>query len=88
MREQDTNPPHLSERARGWLRFLYRKATSDDDWAKDGQPSEMWDAQTLPPMLNWHRFDLSESSFNLALMSDATPAWREVYSDLLERMTA
>jgi hypothetical protein len=87
MSEQPPSPQQLSERARGWLRFLYRKATTEDDWSKEGRPSELWDAKTLPPFLIWHRFDLSESSFALALMADVTPAWREVYSDLLDRMT-
>ncbi len=87
MSEQTTNPQQLSERARGWLRFLYRKATTNDDWSKEGRPSELWDAKTLPPFLNWHRFDLTESSLALALMADVTPAWREVYGDLLDRMT-
>ena len=87
MSEQSTSLRPLSERARGWLRFLYRKATVADDWSKDGQPSDLWDAKTLPPFLNWHRFDLTESSLALALMADVTPAWREVYSDLLDRMT-
>ena len=88
MNEPNTASRQLSERARGWLRFLHRKATTPDDWSKNGQPSELWDAKTLPPMLNWHRFDLTESSFTLALMSDVTPAWRELYSDILDRMTA
>jgi hypothetical protein len=58
----------------------------EDDWSKEGQPSEMWDAKTLPPLLNWHRFDLLESSYAVALMSDVTPAWREVYADILNRL--
>ena len=52
------NAGQLSERAQGWLRYVYRKATVADDWSKGGEPSEMWDANTYPPMLNWHRFDV------------------------------
>ncbi len=78
--------PELSERACGWLRYMYRKALVSDDWSKNGHPSEMWDAKTLPPMLNWHRFDAVDSSYALALMSDVTPAWREVYSAILDRL--
>jgi hypothetical protein len=39
-------------------------------------------------MLNWHRFDLTESSLAIALMAEVTPAWRELYSDMLDRLTA
>lgn len=82
-----TAPSRLSERARGWLRYLHRKANVADDWSRGGQPSELWDAKSFPPFLNWHRFDLSESGYLLALMSDATPAWREAYGDVMGRMT-
>jgi hypothetical protein len=37
-------------------------------------------------MLNWHRFDAVDSSYAIALMSDVTPAWREVYSAILDRL--
>ena len=86
MNGNEANYPELSERARGWLRYMYRKALVNDDWSKNGHPSEMWDAKTLPPMLNWHRFDAVDSSYAIALMSDVTPAWREVYSAILDRL--
>lgn len=42
-------------------------------------------------MLDFPRFDLSESSYAVAMMADVTPAWREVYvailDGLLERHT-
>ena len=34
--------------------------------------------------MNFPRFDLSESSYAIGLMSDVTPAWREVYATILE----
>jgi hypothetical protein len=86
MSGHETDHLELSERAQGWLRYMYRKALVNDDWSKEGQPSEMWDAKTWPPMLNWHRFDAIESSYAIALMSDVTPAWREVYSQILDRL--
>jgi len=86
MSAHETNYLELSEKARGWLRYMYRKALLNDDWSKGGQPSEMWDAKTLPPISNWHRFDAVYSSYAIALMSDVTPAWREVYSAILDRL--
>ena len=82
----ETVRTELSERARGWLKYLYRKAKVDDDWSKDGRPSEMWDDKSLPPMGNFHRFDAVDSSYAVALMSDITPAWREVYAKILESL--
>jgi hypothetical protein len=40
----------------------------------------------MPPMANWHRFDAVNSSYAIALMSDVTPAWREVYGVILDRL--
>ena len=70
----------------GWLRYLYRKATTADDWDRGGRPHPHWDNTTGPPMLSWHRFDLIDSSYAVALMSDRTPAWREVYSEILNEL--
>ena len=76
----------LDERSLGWLRYLYRKAKTPDNWDRDGRPHAHWDEYTGEPMLSWHRFDLVDSSYALALMSDVTPAWREVYSDILDEL--
>ncbi len=70
----------------GWLRYLHRKATTADDWDRGGRPHPHWDNTTGPPMLSWHRFDLIDSSYAVALMSDRTPAWREVYSEILNEL--
>jgi hypothetical protein len=78
--------PELSARTRGWLQFLHRKATTPDDWSSQGQPHEWWDNKSTPPVLSFHRFDLIESTYALNLMADITPAWREVYSDVLDRL--
>jgi len=80
--------PELNDRAQGWLRHLWRKATTDDDWSPDGQPEAWWDQYSTPPMLSFPRFDLSESSYGLALMSDVTPAWREVYTRILDELVS
>ena len=74
----------LNERTLGWLSFLFRKTSVPDDWSEDGEPLEWWDKTSNPPVLNFPRFDLSESSYALGLMADVTPAWQEVYSFILK----
>ena len=76
----------LDDRALGWLRYLYRKATTPDDWDRAGQPHAHWDATSDPPMLCWHRFDLIDSTYAIGLMADRTPAWREVYGRILDEL--
>ena len=76
--------PAISDRSRGWLRYLYRKATTPDDWDKDGQPHPHWDDVTGEPLTSWPRFDVVRSSYALPMMADRTPAWREVYGRILE----
>ncbi|MBW2314914.1 MAG: hypothetical protein JRH10_12040 [Deltaproteobacteria bacterium] len=72
----------LNDRVRGWLRHLWRKSTTPDDWSKDG-----WcDQYSVEPMLSFPRFDLSESSYALLLMGRKTPAWREVYTKILDEL--
>ena len=75
-----------SERSRGWLRYLYRKATTPDNWDKDGEAHPHWDAYTREPTASWARMDLRESSHAMVLMADTTPAWREVYSTILDEL--
>jgi hypothetical protein len=75
--------PELNDRARGWLRFLWRKATTADDWSENGAPHPWWDQYSTEPMLSFPRFDLSESSYALGIMADQTPAWREAYGVIL-----
>lgn len=70
----------LNDRARGWLRHLWEKATTPDDWSSSGEPHEWWDRDSTAPMCAFPRFDLGESSYALPLMCEVTPAWREVYS--------
>ena len=78
--------PATSARDRGWLRYLYRKATTPDSWDKDGHPSMHWDEITGEPRRSWHRWDLLGSSFAAALTSDRTPAWREVHTRILDEI--
>ena len=80
--------PATSDRCRGWLRYLHRKATTPDNWDKNGCPHAHWDGVTGEPMLSWHRFDLIESSYAMALMADTTPAWREAYSTILDELVS
>jgi len=82
-------PPELNDRARGWLKFLHTKATSADDWTMEGPgPNEWWDAKTGAPMSNFPRFDLHESAYAVALMADRTPAWQEVYAQVLNGLAS
>lgn len=81
-------PTTLDDRSLGWLRYLYRKATTPDDWSQAGQPHPHWDNRSGPPMTSWHRFDLIDSSYAIALMADITPAWREVYGRILDELVA
>ncbi len=76
----------LSDRDIGWLRYLHRKATTPDNWDRDGHPHDHWDTLSDPPMLCWYRFDLIDSTYAIAMMADITPAWREVYGRILDEL--
>ena len=78
--------PTTSERSRGWLRYLFRKATTADSWNKHDRPHSHWDGVSGEPRRSWHRFDLIEASYGMGLMADTTPAWREVYSTILDEL--
>lgn len=78
----------LDPQARGWLRHMWDKATTPDDWSSSGEPHPWWDRDSSPPMCAFPRFDLSESSYALAIMSDVTPAWREVYARIADGLVA
>ena len=81
-----TNHPELNNRAQGWLNFLYQKATTQDDWSEEGTPNEWWDQISTAPMCAFPRFDLQESTYAIGLMADRTPAWREIYSEILDEI--
>ena len=76
--------PTLNRRTRGWLRFLWDKATTEDDWSADGVPHQWWDRYSNPVVTSYPRFDLHNSSYALLLMADQTPAWREVYTRIVD----
>ncbi len=76
--------PALNRRTRGWLRFLWDKATTADDWSSGGVPHQWWDAYTNPGVTSYGRFDLQISSYALLMMADQTPAWREVYTRIAD----
>ena len=76
----------LSDRNVGWLRYLHRKATTPDSWDREDHPHEHWDNISEAPMLCYHRFDLIDSTYAVALMADRTPAWREVYERILDEL--
>jgi linalool dehydratase/isomerase-like protein len=78
--------PKLKPEARGWLRHLWRKAITPDDWSRNGEPLPWWDRKSGAPMLSFPRFDLSESSYGILLLARKTPAWREVYTRILDEL--
>jgi hypothetical protein len=80
--------PGLSPRGAGWLRFLWEKATTRDDWSAAGVPHPWWDRYTAPVVLSYGRFDLSYSAYGLLLMADQTPAWREVYARIADELAS
>ena len=82
----DSNLLPLTDRDLGWLRYLHRKATTTDSWEREGHPHEHWDNLSEAPMLCYHRFDLIDSTYAVALMADRTPAWREVYEQILDEL--
>ena len=86
MQQFNNDYPELNKRTAGWLNFLYQKATTSDDWSEDGDPHEWWDRSSTPPMCSFPRFDLQESTYALGLMADRTPAWREIYTEILDEI--
>ena len=100
--------PQHNERTKGWLRFLWQKATTPDDWSylgdeelpwaiklqpgpidftDDGKgPHPWWDQYSSAPAISSPRPDLTDSSYPLLLMADQTPAWREVYTRILDEL--
>ncbi|MCY4265416.1 MAG: twin-arginine translocation signal domain-containing protein [Gammaproteobacteria bacterium] len=100
--------PTHNDRTRGWLRFIWEKATTPDDWGyrenielpwgvrlpqgeidftvSDMGPHPWWDQYAAPPMLSYPRFDLADSSYPILLMADQTPAWREVYTRIMDEL--
>lgn len=100
--------PRHNERTRGWMRFMWEKATTADDWgyradlerpwginlprgeidwstSRQG-PHPWWDQYSGAPMLSYPRFDLTDSSYVVMMMADQTPAWREVYTRILDEL--
>src|SRR5207244_12715301 len=78
--------PQVPPRVLGWLKLLHHKALVDDDWSRSGAPDARWDSYSTAPLASWPRFDLIESANVLALLADLTPAWRELYVDILDRL--
>lgn len=76
----------LNDRSLGWLRFMWDKATTEDDWSDHGEPHRWWDRYSEPPMCAFPRFDLAEMAYVLPMMLEATPAWREGYTRILDEL--
>jgi len=90
--EPPAKPPDvgLSQRARGWLKYLYEKATEETlvAWSEEGDPSLKWDRWSMGPMCSFPRFDLHESAYAVALMADALPAWREPFVRITDELAS
>lgn len=82
-----TETGRLNARSLGWLRFIWEKATTVDDWSDEGVPHPWWDRYSQPPMCAFPRFDVAEMAYVLPMMLEATPAWREVYVRVLDELT-
>lgn len=84
--ETTTAKDGLNDRSLGWLRFMWDKATTEDDWSDQGEPHRWWDRYSEPPMCAFPRFDLAEMGYVLPMMLEATPAWREGYTRILDEL--
>jgi len=80
------SPQRLNDRALGWLRYVWDKATTPDDWSDRGEPHPWWDRYTAPPMCSFPRFDLPFMAYILPMMTEATPAWREAYVRIADEL--
>ena len=84
-RVPEWDPIGSTARSVGWSDISDR-TTTPDSWDRDGQPHEHWDDLSDPPMLCWHRFDLIDSTYAVAMMADIAAAWREVYPRILDEL--
>lgn len=78
--------PELSKQTCGWLRFIWEKALTPDDWSIDGTPHPWWDRTSTAPMCSFPRFDLGETAYVLPILADRTPAWQEVYTKIADEL--
>ncbi|MFG2044903.1 hypothetical protein [Dactylosporangium sp. NPDC048998] len=76
----------MNDRTLGWLRFMWDKATTPDDWSDLGEPHPWWDRYSAPPMCVFPRFDVAYMGYVLPLMLEATPAWREAYTRIADEL--
>jgi hypothetical protein len=85
-RAQLDDQTSLNDRTLGWLRFIWDKATTADDWTDEGEPHPWWDRYGTPPMCAFPRFDLAEMAYALPIMMESTPAWREAYLRIADEL--
>jgi len=76
--------PVLTDEAMGWLAYLNRRVDFGGTWFKDDAPHASWDNLTGAPIGNYYRYDLTYLTFALGIMADQTPAWRELYTKILD----
>jgi hypothetical protein len=84
------DPFGIDPGARSLFKHLWRKCVTptgpgtEDDWTMLGTPHEWWDKRTGAPMASFPRFDLQETSYAIALFSQRTPAWTDIYEQMLD----
>ena len=83
-RELFPGKPALTDEALGWLAYLNRRVDFGGTWFKGDEPHASWDNLSDPPLGNYYKYDLSWQSYAIGLMADQTPAWRELYSKILD----
>ena len=87
LRQKATTPDDWSYRGDEELPWGIQLQPGPIDFTDDGKgPHPWWDQYTGPPYGSYPRFDLSDSSYPVLLMADQTPAWREVYTRILDEL--
>jgi hypothetical protein len=61
-------PPGFNDRALGWLRYIWDKATTPDDWSDRGEPHPWRDRYCEPPMCSFPRFDSPDTAYVLPVI--------------------
>src|SRR5258708_2381611 len=88
MRELTPGKPTLTDEAMGWLAYSHRRTSAlGGKWGKGDVVHASWDNKTGTPIDNHYRYDLTFSTFAIALMAHHTPSRRE-YSSIILYITS
>ena len=61
---KDVETNRLNKKSVGWLRYLFRKCVTKDDWSEDGEPHEWWDRVREPLSLSLSLSSSTDSNKN------------------------